>query len=106
MKKKAPNVGQFVELHQVFGKIDNWLPFLVTQVHNVDVISGVVFSGMPNALGWGNKATLPVSSAQRGKLHNQWRFSKNDSLTAEDDGWEEFEETANGEAEKAEQPVE
>ena len=50
----TPSRGQFVELRGSRSTRAGltWLPMLVTHVHDDDTVSGVAFSGIPNATGW------------------------------------------------------
>ena len=73
---KKPAVGQFVEFQQAAVGVPTWLPFLVTHVHDGDLVSGVCFTGMPGAVGWNNRAAQAFNSVSKGSGNSQWRFKR------------------------------
>ena len=82
-RSKTPSVGQFVELRQDFAGTDIWIPMLVTDVHDDDVISGVAFTAFPNRLGWGNRGAQPYDFVKKGRKNRNWRFTKVGGTPAE-----------------------
>ena len=70
-KKMQP--GMMVELAQPRLGEKEWLPFLITQVYEDGLISGVCFSGEPGALGWMNRAAQAFDKREMGSNVGQYR---------------------------------
>ena len=72
-RHKKMEVGQMVELAQPRLGEKVWLPFMVTQVYEDGMISGVCFSGEPGALGWMNRAAQAFDKREMGNNIGQYR---------------------------------
>ena len=70
---KAATVGAMVEFRQHRKGGEDWLPFLVTHVHNATMVSGVAFSGEPGAIGW-HRGSMEFSQVVQGTENRQWRW--------------------------------
>ena len=73
---KRPTMGMMVEISQMANSVMKWLPFMVTDVHEDETVSGVAFSGMPGPLGWNNRGAQPFHGVEKGSDNRQWRFKR------------------------------
>ena len=64
---KRPTMGMMVEISQMANSVMKWLPFMVTDVHEDETVSGVAFSGMPGPLGWNNRGAQPIPRRREGQ---------------------------------------
>lgn len=72
-RPRKMQVGMMVELAQPRLGEKEWLPFMVTQVYEDGLISGVCFSGEPGALGWMNRAAQAFDHVEHGNAMRQYR---------------------------------
>ena len=71
-KKKVvstPSVGSVV----MFKQRDEWLPMIVTHVHDTDMISGVALSGLPARAGW-SRGGQEFAIVSMGTDNRNWRY--------------------------------
>ena len=64
---KRPTMGMMVEFSQMANSTMKWLPFMVTDVQDDDVVSGVALSGMPGPLGWNNRGRAAIPRCREGQ---------------------------------------
>lgn len=75
-RRKKPAIGQVVEFAQSVNGDRVYFPFIVSHVHDDGTVSGVAFTGMPGAVGWGNRGAQPFDHVSQGKNNREWRFHK------------------------------
>ena len=75
---KRPTMGMMVEISQMANSCTmKWLPFMVTDVHEDETVSGVALSGMPGPLGWNNRGAQPFHGVEsRAATIGMWRFKR------------------------------
>ena len=82
---KRPTVGMMVEVSQMANTVPKWLPFVITDVHDDDMVSGVAFSGIPGPLGWNNRGAQPFHGVVKGSDNRMWRFKRGRQASDEDE---------------------
>ena len=82
---KRPTVGMMVEVSQMANSTMKWLPFMVTDVHEDETVSGVAFSGMPGPLGWNNRGAQPFHGVVKGSDNRMWRFKRGRQANDDDE---------------------
>ncbi len=85
MASRQARIGQIVEIRQIFGGRDEWLPMIVTHVDG-DVIGGVAFSAYSSACRWNSRGSQPFTEVKQGTGNREWRFQRSTARSkAKDD---------------------
>ena len=71
--KRTLRVGGWLEFAQSMNGNMEWLPFVVTQVHDEGLVSGVAFSGFPHRIGW-NRGAMEYDLVAEGSANRTWRW--------------------------------
>lgn len=70
---RETEVGDIVLYCRAAGDENHWLPLLVTNVHDLDTVSGVLYSGFPKEIGIDRRGSWLAQRITRGEEYRNWK---------------------------------